>query len=165
MGCCSTSRSSLSQNFIRFPIIPHKRRLRSRTQAAVSAIFKRDLSLRGTLRRVARVLCQASTRHHHHHHQQHHSLNSVTKQKTLPRGFHGHHNHEDNAACIARCEAGLRHVRNAKHYVVRLRFLQQLVVDGEMQFQYCPTDLMVEDYLTKPLDAVKFSQFRSKTIS
>ena len=72
---------------------------------------------------------------------------------------------EDNAACIAQCEAGLRHVRNAKHYEVRLRFLQQLVVDGEIQFQYCPTDLMVADYLTKPLDAVKFSQFRSKTIS
>ena len=71
---------------------------------------------------------------------------------------------EDNAACIAQCEAGLRHVRNAKHYEVRLRFLQQLVVDGEIQFQYCPTDLMVADYLTKPLDAAKFTQFRSKTI-
>ena len=39
---------------------------------------------------------------------------------------------EDNAACIAQCEAGLRHVRNAKHYEVRLRFLQQLVVDKEI---------------------------------
>ena len=71
---------------------------------------------------------------------------------------------EDNAACIAQCEAGLRHVRNAKHYEVRLRFLQQLVVDGEIQFQYCPTDHMVADYLTKPLNATKFTYFRNKTM-
>jgi len=71
---------------------------------------------------------------------------------------------EDNAACIAQCEAGLRHVRNAKHYEVRLRFLQQLVVDGEIQFQYCPTDHMVADYLTKPLDATKFLYFRERTM-
>ena len=95
MGCCSTSCSSLSQNFIRFPIISHKRRLRSRTQAAVSAlrsrtqaavsaICMRDFSLRGKLRRAARVLCRASTRqhdlcqtskrHHHHYHIIHHQI-------------------------------------------------------------------------------------------
>ena len=43
MGCCWTPCSSLSDNFIRFPIISHKRRLRSRTQAAVSALRSRTL--------------------------------------------------------------------------------------------------------------------------
>ena len=33
---------------------------------------------------------------------------------------------EDNSAAIAQATAGLRHVRNAKHYEIRLRFLQQL---------------------------------------
>jgi hypothetical protein len=69
---------------------------------------------------------------------------------------------EDNAACIAQAEAGLRHVRNAKHYEVRLRFLQQLVVDKEVEFQYCPTDRMIADFLTKPLDAQKFVFFRDQ---
>jgi hypothetical protein len=69
---------------------------------------------------------------------------------------------EDNAACIAQAEAGLRHVRNAKHYEVRLRFLQQLVVDKEIEFQYCPTDRMIADFLTKPLDAPKFIFFRNQ---
>jgi len=36
---------------------------------------------------------------------------------------------EDNAACMAQAESGLRHVRNAKHYEIRLRLLQELVVD------------------------------------
>ncbi len=71
---------------------------------------------------------------------------------------------EDNAACIAQCEAGLRRVRNARHCEVRLRFLQQLVVDGEIQFKYCPTDHMVADYLTKSLHATKFTYFRKKTM-
>jgi hypothetical protein len=69
---------------------------------------------------------------------------------------------EDNAACIAQAEAGLRHVRNAKHYEVRLRFLQQLVVDKEVEFRYCPTDRMIADFLTKPLDASKFVYFRDQ---
>ena len=72
---------------------------------------------------------------------------------------------EDNAACIAQCEAGLRHVRNAKHYEVRLAFLQQLVVDNEVQFRYCPTDHMLADFLTKPLDVQKFTYFRDQIMS
>ena len=71
---------------------------------------------------------------------------------------------EDNAACIAQCEAGLRHIRNAKHYEVRLRFLQQLVVDREIEFKYCPTDDMIADFLTKPLDAHKFCYFRDRVM-
>jgi hypothetical protein len=31
---------------------------------------------------------------------------------------------EDNSACIAQANSGLRHVRNAKHFEVKLRFLQ-----------------------------------------
>ena len=46
---------------------------------------------------------------------------------------------EDNSACIAQANAGLRQVRNAKHYEVKLAFLQQLVVDKEIEFVYCPT--------------------------
>ena len=72
---------------------------------------------------------------------------------------------EDNAACIAQTQAGLRHVRNAKHYEVRLRFLQQLVVDKQIQFKYCPTDLQLADMLTKPLDSTKFLKFRDQFLA
>ena len=62
-------------------------------------------------------------------------------------------------------QAGLRHVRNAKHYEVRLRFLQQLVLDKQIQFKYCPTDLQLADLLTKPLDSIKFLKFRDQFLT
>lgn len=67
---------------------------------------------------------------------------------------------EDNSACIAQANAGLRHVRNAKHYEVKLRFLQQQVVDKEVEFEYCPTNHQLADFFTKPLDMAKFLGFR-----
>ena len=72
---------------------------------------------------------------------------------------------EDNSACIAQAEAGLKYVRNAKHYEVKLRFLQQRVVDKEVEFEYCPTDRQVADFFTKPLDEVKFLGFRKVLMS
>ena len=72
---------------------------------------------------------------------------------------------EDNSAAIAQAEAGLMHIRNAKHYAVRLRFLQQLVVDREIEFVYTPTDQQLADFLTKPLDVVTFQRFRDLLLS
>merc|ERR1712070_1256592 len=69
---------------------------------------------------------------------------------------------EDNSACIAQANAGIRHVRNAKHYEVRLRFLQQLVVEKKIKFQYCPTDHQLADLFTKPLDKIKFTYLRKQ---
>jgi hypothetical protein len=72
---------------------------------------------------------------------------------------------EDNSACVAQASNGLRHVRNAKHYEVKLAFLQQLVVDQMVEFVYCPTDLQLADFFTKPLDHDKFTRFRDQLLS
>jgi hypothetical protein len=72
---------------------------------------------------------------------------------------------EDNSACIAQANAGLRYVRNAKHYEVKLRFLQQLVVDKEVEFVYCETNHQLADFFTKPLDETKFLYFRSQLMA
>jgi len=69
---------------------------------------------------------------------------------------------EDNSACIAQAESGIHHVRNAKHYEVKLRFLQESVVNKAIEFEYCPTDKQLADFFTKPLDEEKFLGFRSK---
>ena len=68
---------------------------------------------------------------------------------------------EDNAACIAQAKSGIRHVRTAKHYQVKLRFLQQHVVDRTVEFIYCPTDYQLSDAMTKPLIDAKFRYFRN----
>ena len=67
---------------------------------------------------------------------------------------------EDNAACIAQANSGIKHVRNANDYEVRLRFLQQKVVDKEVEFKYFPTNHQIADVFTKPLDESKFLWFR-----
>ena len=68
---------------------------------------------------------------------------------------------EDNSACIAQAQvSSLRHVRAAKHYEVRLRFLQQLVIDKEVEFVYCPTNLQLADQFTKPQDEKTFVLMR-----
>ena len=72
---------------------------------------------------------------------------------------------EDNSACIAQANSGIRHVRNAKHYEIRLRFLQQKVVDKEVEFEYCPTEHQLADVFTKPLDETKFLGFRRSLLS
>jgi hypothetical protein len=72
---------------------------------------------------------------------------------------------EDNSACIAQANSGLRHVRNAKHYEVKLRFLQQPVVDKDVEFAYCSTDLQLADTFTKPLEEAKCVYFRDQLAS
>jgi len=73
--------------------------------------------------------------------------------------------HEDNSACIAQAEGGLRHVRKAKHYAVRLRYLQELVVNKEVEFRYTPTKEQLADFFTKPLDCETFVRFRDLLMS
>jgi hypothetical protein len=72
---------------------------------------------------------------------------------------------EDNAACIAQANSGLRSIRKAKHYEVKLRFLQQLVVDEAVEFKYCPTHEMLADLFTKPLEAEQFVYLRNRILS
>ena len=69
---------------------------------------------------------------------------------------------EDNQACIAQVKGGLRHIRKAKHYSVALRFLQRLVLNGDVGFAYCDTNSQLADLFTKPLDEQKFNFFASQ---
>ena len=71
---------------------------------------------------------------------------------------------EDNQACIAQAKGGLRHIRKAKHYSVALRFLQRLVLNGDIGFEYCDTNSQLADLSTKPLDEQKFNHFANQII-
>ena len=66
---------------------------------------------------------------------------------------------EDNAACIAQTQE-LRNRRAAKHYEVRLRFLQDHVTNGNVEFVYCPTKQQLADGFTKPQDEPLFLEHR-----
>jgi len=70
---------------------------------------------------------------------------------------------EDNQACIL-MGSGMKSSRSAKHYEIRLHFLQESIRSGVIKFQYCDTNEMVADHLTKPLDVDKFEYFREKML-
>ena len=67
---------------------------------------------------------------------------------------------EDNSAAISQAEAGIRHIRKAKHYELKLRWLQELVLSKEVCFRYTPTTQQLADLFTKPLELDSFVRFR-----
>ena len=68
--------------------------------------------------------------------------------------------HEDNAACRMMAENDLKVFNKARHYLVRLGFLQDKVTDGTAKFVQTDTSDMIADALTKPLVYDIFAKFR-----
>ena len=64
----------------------------------------------------------------------------------------------DNQAAIALAHNAAVNRRN-KHIDVRYHYIRQVVQDGTITIEYCPTDEMVADMLTKALGRVKLQKF------
>ena len=58
--------------------------------------------------------------------------------------------YQDNQACI-QMGSQLRNHKNARHYVTRLSYLQQQVVNGTIKFKEIGTKDQISDIMTKPL--------------
>ena len=67
---------------------------------------------------------------------------------------------EDNNACVVMAHE-LRGTKNARHFEVRLRFLNELVHDGTIEFARIDTSRQLADGFTKALPGPKFFEFRS----
>ena len=50
---------------------------------------------------------------------------------------------------------------NSRHVNIRYFFVQDRIDKEELSVEYCPTDAMLIDYLTKPLQGRKFHLFRA----
>ena len=50
--------------------------------------------------------------------------------------------------------------KKTKHINVRYFFVTDRIKSKEVSVEYCPTDEMVGDYFTKPLQGLKFREFR-----
>ena len=53
--------------------------------------------------------------------------------------------------------------KRTRHLNIRYFFLSDRIANGELRIEFCPTDDMIADYFTKPLQGEKFRKFR-KTI-
>jgi hypothetical protein len=67
--------------------------------------------------------------------------------------------YEDNQSCLKLLENERINTRT-KHIGVKYQFSRQAKLSGDVDFIYCPTDMMIADFLTKPLQAAKLKQLR-----
>ena len=50
--------------------------------------------------------------------------------------------------------------KRSQHLHIKYFFFTEQIEKGTVQIQYCPTDDMIADYMTKPLVGRKFTYFR-----
>ncbi len=67
---------------------------------------------------------------------------------------------EDNQGAIELVKSTKHHSRT-KHIDVKHHFIKEKVVSGEAVIQYCPTEDMTADIMTKALPATKFLKHRN----
>lgn len=65
--------------------------------------------------------------------------------------------YEDNQSAIKTAKNEI-HNERSKHIDVRYHFIRECVNDGRIILKYCPTEKMVADAFTKPLNRVKLNQ-------
>ena len=68
---------------------------------------------------------------------------------------------EDNQGSIALAKNPEFHKRT-KHIDIRYHFVREKVESGEVAIEYCPTQDMLADIMTKPIAAPQFAALRSK---
>jgi hypothetical protein len=69
--------------------------------------------------------------------------------------------HQDNKSTILLAENGRKSAgKRTRHMNIRYFFITDLVKQGLIKVNYCPTDKMFGDYHTKPLHGAKFREFR-----
>jgi len=69
--------------------------------------------------------------------------------------------YQDNQAAIILEKNGkASSSKRTRHINIRYFFIKDRQESGELSIKYCPTDQMIADYFTKPLQGSKFLQFR-----
>ena len=55
--------------------------------------------------------------------------------------------------------------KRSRHVDVRYFFIKDCIERGELKVEYCPTDEMLADFMTKPLQGAKFYKFRKELMN
>ena len=70
--------------------------------------------------------------------------------------------HQDNqSAMLLARNSKMSSGKNTQHIKIRYYFVTDHIARGKVSLAYCPTDAMVADYFTKPLQGTKFRRFRA----
>ncbi len=91
-----------------------------------------------------------------------------SRQFLMAQGYNVSDNvvYQDNQSAIllernGRASSG----RRTRHIDIRYFFATDRIAKGELRVQYCPTDNMVADFLTKPLQGSLFRKFRAMMLN
>ena len=72
---------------------------------------------------------------------------------------------QDNKSTIVMATKGKSNSGRSKHINVRYFYIKDRIDAGELVLQYLPTEQMVADILTKPLQGALFRSIRSKLLN
>ena len=73
--------------------------------------------------------------------------------------------YQDNQSTILLQKNGTKSSsKRTKHIHVRYYFIHDRLKNGELKVEYCPTDEMLADMFTKPLQGKKFIKLRAKIL-
>jgi hypothetical protein len=72
---------------------------------------------------------------------------------------------QDNMSTIALIEKGSSTSERSRHINIRYFWLKDRISSGELQVKYQPTDEMIADILTKPLQGAKFLALRTRLLN
>ena len=50
--------------------------------------------------------------------------------------------------------------KRTRHFDIKLFYITDLIAKDEVSIEYCPTDKMIADYMSKPLTGSRFKEFR-----
>jgi len=73
--------------------------------------------------------------------------------------------YQDNMSTMALIAKGRSTSEGSKHIKIRYFFIKQHVDDGEIEIVHMPTDDMLADLLTKPLQGAKFRDLRRRLMN
>jgi hypothetical protein len=69
--------------------------------------------------------------------------------------------YEDNKSLIAMATNGRSYSDKTRHINIRHYFVKQYLDNGEFTLNYCPTEDMIADISTKPLQGSQFIKLRN----
>ena len=74
--------------------------------------------------------------------------------------------YQDNTSAILLEKNGRdRAGKRSRHINIRYFYIKDKIESKELEIKYCPTDEMVADYMTKPLQGKKFHAFRKMILN